>query len=579
MATVNWENLPALSQHHDFYRVVQSILNHARALEAFYDQPVDFKIRNREQLLLDRAVSRNRSYYPSDLQIPEQSSSLNDIKYRSRDVSDSKDAGHVAYRTSWSIWNDKPSLDRRLPKLWDLMSSWHLLGPATPASGKVSLHYSKYWLEFDAKQDWFHIYNLCRHAAKGGPRSMKTQLSFCLSAAAYTNAKYADTVPFFIALALDERSRELSPPPELSYTLSDGVALEPTRLKDLVLMSSLPIESIPTHFLMVEKTNSKDVENQRRGKYLATIRRELSQIVDSILRLSQRQKLPDCRYVDFRERWFDKDECRRSIEKYIQSISRNRQLEDHVQLLERILQRYRNVSISIPLTLPYVFSPQFVTNHSRTPSYSIFEVLSCRTYVQTPSADGDPLPPEAGSDLDFLIDEFRNSPQSLLQLYGNELSKSYREQLGQNVSQSTLGALPSYELLSLYHDECSQGKVKLFSEISATLAPSQEVEKTSGMAGLWPRITPRSILSQLTQNLIGTLPDQWKVAITRYAVVLVKYQQSRRLLELLSAQKHEELLREIEAIRNDVLAKSTPDWLLVQVSPLGGRRRDCIRLI
>jgi hypothetical protein len=105
------------------------------------------------------------------------------------------------------------------------------------------------------------------------------------------------------------------------------------------------------------------------------------------------------------------------------------------------------------------------------------------------------------------------------------------------------------------------------------------VEKSSGIAGLWPRITPRSILGQLTQNCIGNLPEPWKIVITRYAVALLKYQQSIRLLELLSMQKHEELLREIEAIRSDVIVESTPDWLLVQVSPFRRRRSDCVKLI
>ena len=555
MATVKWNDLPALSQHHDFYQAVDSIRDHARALEALYDQPVVFNIPNRDQLLLTRAASRNGSYYPSDLQIPKESSSLDDVEYRSRDVSDREAVEHVAYRTSWSIWNDKPSL--RLPRLWDLMSSWDSLGPA---SDEVSLRYSRYWLEFDAKQDWFVIYNLCRHAAKGG---MKVELTFCLSAAAYGNADYSDIVPFFVALALDEWCSELSPPPELSYTLSDGVTPEPTRLEVLVSGSSLPIASTPVRFLT-------DVGTRSKAEYDTAIRRESSLVVDSILR-----HWPDCRFVDFREKWFSKYECRQSIEEYVQSISRNKQLKDHVQLLEDTL-RHRNVSI--PLTVPYVFSPRFITDSSRAPSYSICEILSSRTDVPTPSADRDPFPPVAGSDdLEILIEEFRNFQQPLLQLYGDGLSKSHYQHLGQHTSQSTR-AVPSQELLRLYHDECSQRKDKLFSEISATLAPSQEAEKTSGIAGLWPRITPRSILSHLAQNRIGKLPDQWKIVITRYAVVLLKYQQSIRLLELLSIQKHEEILREIEAVRSDVLVESTPDWLLVQVSPLR-RRSYCVRLI
>jgi hypothetical protein len=53
-----------------------------------------------------------------------------------------------------------------------------------------------------------------------------------------------------------------------------------------------------------------------------------------------------------------------------------------------------------------------------------------------------------------------------------------------------------------------------------------------------------------------------------YATSLLKYRHSLRLLELSSGQNHEELLLEIEAIRNNVLVESTPDWLLIQVRPL-----------
>ncbi|KAH9988207.1 hypothetical protein BJV77DRAFT_964507 [Russula vinacea] len=571
MATVKWNDLPTLSQHSDFYRIVCSILDHARALEALYDQPAVFVFdtSDRNQLLLNRAAFRNKSYYPSDLQISEKSSSLDDVKYRSRDISSRGTAENVAYRTSWSIWNTRPSLDRKLSNLWDLMNLWGSVGPA--GSG-ISLQYSRYWLEFDAARDWFVIYDLCK-VVNGNTPNSRIELSFCLSAAAYSNSKYADMVPILMIFALDERCRDLIPPPESSYSLLDGVTPGLTRLKDLVSRSALPIESTPARSLRVGVLKAKNVERQRMAEYDAAIRRESSVVAESIL-----HQWPDHESVDFREQWFDKSECNRHIEEYIQSISRNIRLKEHVLQLQSILQHYRNVLT--PAAVPYVFSPQFVTSNSKAPSYSIRDVLISRTNVPTPPTDEEPLPgltiprteetesrpPLAGSDnLGTLIEELRNSRQSLLQLYGNELSKSHREWLGQNASQSTRGAAPPRELLCLYHDECSQRKHKLFSEISATLAPSQDVEKTNGIAGLWPRITPRSILSLLAQDRIGTIPDQWKITITRYAASFLKYQQSIRLLELLSGQKHEELLREIEAIRNDVLAESTPDWLLVQI--------------
>jgi hypothetical protein len=584
MALVKWNDLPALSQHHDFYGAVCNILDHARLLEALYDQPITFDSHDRDPLLLNRAASRNESCYPSDLQILEQPSSVDDLEYRSRDVPDSESAEHVAYRTSWSIWNAQPSLDRRWAsrKLWDLMCSWGSLGPA---SSYVSLGYSRNWLKCDVARDWLVIYDLCRRAVVGDLRNSRIKLSFCLSAAAYGKPGFADIVPILIIFALDHRCRNLSPPPECSYTLSDGVAPERTRLDVLVTKLALPLCSIPVHNFK-EAGASKGAKKRRRGEYERAIRMQSSAAVDSILR-----QWPDYSSVDFSAPWFDKSECLRCTKEYIQSVSRNVQLRDHVLQLQSILQDHMNVLIPPAATTQYLFSPRFITRHTKSISYSIRDIFLLRTTVPNPSIHGEPFPflglntppsaetegglPPVGSDsLKILIDELRYSQQPLLQLYGNELDKSHCAFMQHSASQSARGAVPSHELLRLYHDECSRRKVKAFSEISAALAPSQNVEKANGIAGLWPRVTPRSLLRQLARDHIVTLPDRWKAVITRYAIFLLKYQQSRRLLELSSSQKHEELLREIDSMRGNVLAESTPDWLLVQVRPFRCRRNN-----
>jgi hypothetical protein len=578
MATVKWSDLPALSQHHDFFGAVCSILDHARVLEALYDQPTTFDSRDRDQSLLNRAASRNKIYYPSDLQISEQPLSLDDVRYRSRDVPDHETSKHVAYQTSWSIWNAQPCppLHCTLPKLWDLMRS---SGSAVPSSSEISLRYSRYWLEFDAARDWFVIYNIYRHTVSRGLSSIRIGLSFCLSAAVYRRSKYSDIISFFLASSLDERCRYLSPPPHPSYTLSDGVSPNHAYLEDLVSRFTLPMESIPAYFLKV--TAKKKAKKQRKNEYDADIRRELSQVASSISR-----QWPKYNAVDFPEQLFNKLECYPYIDEYFQSISRNIQLRDHVLQLQRILQSFGNVSI--PATLPYKFSPQFITSRSKVPSYSIRDAMLSCANVPTPLTEqrfrGDSIPPTAatastlepvGLDrLKTLIEEFRHSQQPLLALYGNDLNKSYHELMIHSASNSTQGTVPSHELLRLYHDECCLWKDEMFSEISATLGPSQIVEKANAIAGLWPRITPRSLLRQLAQDRLGTLPDQWKAVITHYAVCLLNCQQSRRLLELSSSQKCEELLREIDSMRRDVLVESSPDWLLVQVRPLRCRKSN-----
>jgi hypothetical protein len=586
MASVKWDDLPALSQHHDFFVSVCSILDHARLLEALYDQPTTFDTHDRNPSLLSRAAFRNKSYYPSDLQISEQPSSVDDLEYRSRDVPGSKSAEYVAYRTSWSIWTAQPSLNSRLSsqKLWDLMCSWGSLGPA---SSEVSLRYSRYWLKCDVAQDWFAIYNLCRRALNGDSQNSRIKLSFSLSAAAYSKPSFAGVVPILIIFALDHRCTNLSPPPEgpeRSYTLSDGVAPERTHLEVLVSKLGLPIYSIPARFFN-EAGKSKKAKKRRKGEYDRAIEVQSKAVVGSILRL-----WPDYSSVDFSfsGRWLDKSECLRCTKEYIQSVSQNVQLKDHVIQLQSIFQDHVNVSIPPAATTKYLFSPRFTTRHTKSISYSIRDVFLLRTTAPNPSIDGEPFPfpglntppsaeieggPPVGSDsLRILIDELRDSRHPLLQLYGNELDKSHLEFMKHSASQSARGAVPSHELLLLYHDECSRRKDDMFSEISAALAPSQNVEKTNGIAGLWPRVTPRSLLRQLAQDHIVTLPDRWKAVITHYAVFLLRYQQSQRLLELSSRQKYEELLREIDSMRSNILAESSPDWLLVQVRPLSCRR-------
>ena len=353
IAQVTWKDLPALSQHHDFYPAVRSLFDHATALETLYDKPTNFGI-YRDPLLLNRAASRNRSYYPSDLHIPGQPSFRGDVEYWSRIVSNLGTTEHAAFQTSRSIWNGQLSPNGGSPGLWD--------------------------------------------------------------------------------------------------------------------------------------------------------------------------------------------------------------------------------EVVIPAFTPYVVSPQFITSTPKAPSYSLCDILSARGNVPTPPAGGgsfpttatDRVPPSTpGShDLQTLIDELQNSQQSLLQLCGSELSRSNRALVEQSASQFVRHGTPPHGVLLVFHDECSHTKDKIFSEIEAALAPSQKAEEIIGTAGLWPRITLRSILRQLDRDHFTTLPNQWKPVIMGYALSLLKYQQSTRLLELSSRQNHEELLREIEAVSDEGMKEWTPDWLLIQVSPV-----------
>jgi hypothetical protein len=588
-ATLKWCHLPALSQHHDFFGFARSILDHACTLEALYDPPTTFNTSSRDQTPLRRAACRNKLYYSSDLHTAEQLSSQDDIKYMSGGVYGPESSEHLAFRTSWSLWNAQPSLEHTSPNLWDLMKHWNSLGPA---SSEISLQYSRYWLQFYAPRDWLMICDLIRKSAKRNLRNLRIELSFSLSAAAYSRSIHPNLILFMIIFVLNERCRNLSPPPNLSYALVDGLAPELTRLEKIVFECALPISPTSVNSVEVggtrrqntkfwqkrkhESTSEKSYDPAYVAEYQATIRRESLTLANLIL-----HRWPDHKSVDPPEQWFNRSECNRRIEEYFQSISWNIRLEEHVLQVQSIMRQYEGTSISAGV--PYVFSPQFITGHSQLPLYSLCDIFSSRINAPTPVALEGPSicrailrteekasesPQAISESLEILIKEIRHSPNPLLQLYGNELGNSHRELWGKNAPQYARDALPSHEAILLYHKECSHRKDKFFSELSAALAPFLIVEEISHIAGLWPRITPRSMLRQLAHDRIGTLPEGWKLAITCYAVCFLVYKQSLRLLELSSRRQHEELIREIEAIRYDILSESSPDWLLIQVRPL-----------
>ena len=579
MVTVTWNNLPVLSQHHDFNPAALAILDHACAMEVLYhnNDPIVFKLPTQDASLLKRAASRNMVYYPYDLQNLRHSSSLipMDVAYKSRDVADGRSAELAAYKTSWSVWNGQPNLtwNRDHSKLWDKMQSWRSLGIAETA---ISLRYSRYWLTFNASKDWLGIYDICQEALNRDPQDSKITLAFSLSAASYSGTNYADIIPVILIFATDIRFSGLTRPSPFHYDLSDGTDPHHGRIANLMSQFALPLEETPAQTMEVRAISYKKVAKERRREYNSSISEKTSTAAQSVVERwpGSPWRKGHCRNLP--HQWFDTLGCKEAVGAYLQSITQNIALRDHIHSLQTIVDHYE-----IP-TLPnatYAFSPSFSAGSPKAPP-SLRELMYRANSAQSPNyeqynfpipatmsiGDGNTTPPSKGDSLRCLIREFQQSRESLLQLYGEDLSKSYSNLVEKVSPLPVRRVVPPTEALHHYRDRCSIHKGALFSELSEALAPSQKHEIVLSVSGLWPRITPRYILRELSSDRIHTLTDQWKHAITRYAVAFLKYQQSQRLLELSSRRRDEELLREAETTCEDVAAACSPDWLLIQVS-------------
>ena len=575
MMTVKWNNLPVLSQHHDFYPAVLAILDHANAMEELYDNPITFDAPHRQASLLTRAAARNGVYYPNDLQILRHSSpsTSEDVAYRSRDLTDGRGLEHVAYQMSWSVRNDLPSLSCDSHKLWDKMESWQSIGPADKG---VSLRYSRYWLDFDAAKDWLEIHDVCQEASRGDAQDTKIKLAFSLSAASFSGSKYADIIPVIQSFATDARFHSFPRPSPSYYELSDGTSPDHERLSGLMSQCARPMKLTPARDIEVTTfTGKKAAENLRREEYNNSISEMASDAAQSTIAVWPRV------WCDLPDEWFDNKTASESVGAYLHSVSRNLTFLKHVRRLEAILARY---GIRIPPKAPYVFSPRFSARPSKASSPSLREVLMSRANFPhrstrelpssnsaipvgtvTKATENNPLSTRADG-LSSLIQELRQSQESLLKLYGEDLNKSYGDLQRKGASFLTGRGVPTREALLEYRDLCSRKKDAIFSELSGALVPSQKHEAVIGLSGLWPRITPRSMLRELSRDRVSTLTDQWKHAIIRYAVSFLKYQQSQRLLELSFRYLDEELLREAETTCEDVAAACSPDWLLIQAS-------------
>jgi hypothetical protein len=574
MATVKWNELPTLSQHHDFHPAVCSIVNHARALEALYDRQVTFDILERDKLLLTRAATRNRVYYPHDLQSSEQSLSSipGDVIYKSRDVGDGGSDEHAAYQTSWAVWNAQPFVSRKW--LWDAIQPWKSVGPARE---DISLRYSRYWLDFNIAQDWMGIYSLCCEATSFNRQDLKMTLAFSLAAASFSQPGYRDVLPLIQIFAMDARCQGHRPPlePQYQYTLSH-TSPDLAHLVTLISKSACPIEQTPAHTMQVQaigkkKKVAKQQREQRREEYNRVIHGMASAAALTIVVRWPKELIPNLPHP-----WFRLSNYAVHVGPYLESIVRNLMFKDHIEGLQTVLNLY-GTSTSSATNLPYTFSPRFNAKPSEAVSPSIRHLLLPSITTQSPCgpdqvissamtvAIGSVLPSTREDGLGSLIQEFQSSQQPLLRLYGDDLNKSYSELLRKKAFLVAERVIPSYEVLRHHRDVCRERKDAIFSKLLMTLEPYHRVDKIISMAGLWPRITPRSILRELSRDRANTLLEQWKDVIIGYAVAFLKYQQSQRLLELASRHQDEAFFREAETICEDVATACSHDWLLIQV--------------
>ena len=107
---------------------------------------------------------------------------------------------------------------------------------------------------------------------------------------------------------------------------------------------------------------------------------------------------------------------------------------------------------------------------------------------------------------------------------------------------------------------------ELMGQIMRSIGPRAEDELMLARSGLWPRISPRSLLEQLTLSQRHRLSEPWKQKIVDFGQAISLLQRARRLSELSSQEHRVEYEKEAN---NDGQSGwdplENPDWLLVEL--------------
>jgi hypothetical protein len=163
-----------------------------------------------------------------------------------------------------------------------------------------------------------------------------------------------------------------------------------------------------------------------------------------------------------------------------------------------------------------------------------------------------------------IIGEFQSNNNPFHRRYGNSLAASLQA-LCARAPESIPHCIP----LSLQTDLPENQKQwathfrQLLESIQQPLHPSNRLESVVFTAGLWPRLTIRSLLSMLTRTRYQGLSIPWRKALISLAQTLLSLQRVSRLVTLAQSQSHEDFWKELQNSGRD--AMEDPDWLLIQV--------------
>ncbi|KAF5344605.1 hypothetical protein D9758_013897 [Tetrapyrgos nigripes] len=570
MQAIEWNDLPVLSQHPLFFFTVQDILTYCEHLSQVRGECVSLESsEGQTDRLVRRDLYRNfRCYAKSGLRVEDTGHTTMDYSYQARDMEllDEKRIFEISSSVSNGISSPRVQLIDILRRWSDRYGSFQGPRNSSSSTSGPSLSYSCDWfLDALLSKNWLTLYNLCRDPTISRVRK-RYQLIFSLSALAYTNlsSEGADChalIPVLVQFVHNTQFAGISPPPHSSYTLSDGI--EPTRkqVQELLESSCKPLEDTPSVDLVrqwreeeydYEKRRQKDYNQERRLAVEAVTRYLLNQWPLTANSLSGPSSSAVPRVTLLLPRYLQ------DATKLFRSCRRNGELTTHIDTIQAILDRTMTVE-SVP-AVAYTVEPLDRRLRSHTPLPTLKGLLPLRE------------PPGLGSanfaGLKALVSHLASPQDAVHQCFSRDLDQSAKalasRQSAVRYDNSGL-LLHDGESFRVYVEKCLTEMENSYNLITSVLLPSVEgVERLLATTGLWPSMTPQTLLRLLSFDQRGQLRPEWVDSIQNYGKSIIQYQRSMRLQYLHSVNDPDGVRKEMHNDRP--IGLSDVDWLLIQIT-------------
>jgi hypothetical protein len=595
MHSAGWSTPSPLAEHPAFAAGASSILEYAKALQIFGANSVmnlDASIQKlkRNPFLIARHAHRAARYYPCDAtSSPFSQNNANraaDHLYCSpRDLEDvsvgfSEPEEPVTYtqlvtwasHITWSSSGFTPNTFQLHQRTVDQWGSIPVKGPSTI----INLGYNPEWLTIDFASSWISLYDLCRKDQDVDV----FRLLFAMSTMVYGQPSLRDFVPILAGVSKTPHFRQVAPPSWSSYVLSDGFTPSESLITDIVYSHAHSLDDTPTT-KMDRAEDEGDIEfyTRQNDHYNTEIQRLAATFVDSLLgahKAGRPLSAPTYQHT----LWFDTLACIQDIRGYFTSCQHNSELLDHIAAVDSILEtRFPSRPTIITTRPPLALPRPGVSDNIKLPlvGITVYDLLS-RPVDIPPSFLAEVIhevhpatesPKEsfasAVNQLKYLIKEIKGKSDGLHRSYGGELEQSLERLLTmERVTYSHY--TPSSMALKAYRDYNQNRYLEKLQNIRGALLPSYPSarhERLLAVSGLWPRISIRIMLKQLSLQNRDKLSIQIRESITDLARAFLNYQQAQRLVALACRGNARDFAQELLSNKNE--AGENLDQLLIEV--------------